>query len=194
VEEKPLTDLLLLEGEQAAIRAVLAVEPAPGAGLPAVEVLSRLLRVIRCDGGTIERRDASGAVLGSVSAGHWTGGTAAEVMVLAVATSKAEVVRLRLARSRHRFGDQDRALFVLLTPAVERLLRSCRWEGSPEPLTLAELRVLRLVALGLSNAEVAARLGIASCTVGKHLEHAYRKLGVTNRWAALREVGISLGD
>ena len=32
--------------------------------------------------------------------------------------------------------------------------------------------------------EIAERMGVATCTVRKHLEHAYRKLGVTNRLAA----------
>ena len=41
-----------------------------------------------------------------------------------------------------------------------------------------------LVAPGLSNSEIAQRMGVATCTVRKHLEHAYRKLGVTNRLAA----------
>jgi DNA-binding NarL/FixJ family response regulator len=37
----------------------------------------------------------------------------------------------------------------------------------------------------LSNAEIAEQLVVAPCTVGKHLENAYRKLGVTNRLAAV---------
>ena len=41
------------------------------------------------------------------------------------------------------------------------------------------------VAAGLSNAEIAQALFIAPSTVRKHLEHAFRKLGVTNRLAAV---------
>jgi hypothetical protein len=41
------------------------------------------------------------------------------------------------------------------------------------------------VAAGFSNPEVAANLCIAAATVRKHLEHAYRKLGVSNRLAAV---------
>ena len=44
--------------------------------------------------------------------------------------------------------------------------------------------MLQLVAVGQSNAEIAARLSIAPCTVRKHLEHIFPKLGVTNRLAA----------
>jgi DNA-binding NarL/FixJ family response regulator len=51
-------------------------------------------------------------------------------------------------------------------------------------LTNREAEVLSSVALGRSNQHIAALLGISPRTVGKHLEHSYRKLGVTDRWAA----------
>ena len=41
------------------------------------------------------------------------------------------------------------------------------------------------MAAGLSNAEIAEDNSIAVSTVRKHLENAYRKLGVTNRMAAI---------
>lgn len=52
-------------------------------------------------------------------------------------------------------------------------------------LSGCELRVLELVASGASNREVAQRLCVSVATVRKHLEHSYRKLGVTNRTAAV---------
>ena len=38
---------------------------------------------------------------------------------------------------------------------------------------------------GLRSASIAERMCVATCTVRKHLEHVYRKLGVTNRMAAV---------
>lgn len=52
-------------------------------------------------------------------------------------------------------------------------------------LTPREREVLRLVADGLTNAEVARRLWVAPSTVAKHLEQAYPKLGVHTRTGAV---------
>ena len=51
-------------------------------------------------------------------------------------------------------------------------------------LTARQAEVLRLVATGLSERDIAGRLGISHRTVQKHLERAYRVLGVTTRSAA----------
>jgi HD-GYP domain-containing protein (c-di-GMP phosphodiesterase class II) len=51
-------------------------------------------------------------------------------------------------------------------------------------LTERETEVLALVARGLSNKAVAARLGISVRTVGSHVEHVYTKTGVSTRGAA----------
>jgi DNA-binding NarL/FixJ family response regulator len=51
-------------------------------------------------------------------------------------------------------------------------------------LTTREAEVLRLVALGGSNRDIAARLGVSDRTVQKHLERTFRKLGVSSRSAA----------
>jgi predicted ATPase/DNA-binding CsgD family transcriptional regulator len=53
-------------------------------------------------------------------------------------------------------------------------------------LTMAELRVLRLVAGGLTNAQVASELVLSERTVHAHLRSVYRKLGVGSRAAATR--------
>jgi predicted ATPase/DNA-binding CsgD family transcriptional regulator len=53
-------------------------------------------------------------------------------------------------------------------------------------LTLAELRVVRLVADGLTNAQVAGELVVSERTVHAHLRSIYRKLEVGTRTAAAR--------
>lgn len=51
-------------------------------------------------------------------------------------------------------------------------------------LTAREVEVLALVAEGLSNREVAARLVISEHTVHRHVANVYAKLGVSSRAAA----------
>lgn len=53
-------------------------------------------------------------------------------------------------------------------------------------LTPREHNVLRLLAEGQTNREIAARLCLAEGTVEQHLVHLYRKLGVQNRTEAAR--------
>jgi len=55
-----------------------------------------------------------------------------------------------------------------------------------EPLGLSrrEAEVLSWIAHGKTNPEIATILGTRPRTVGKQLEHIYRKLGVENRTAA----------
>ena len=79
-----------------------------------------------------------------------------------------------------------------LAPAIAgRLLARLR-----EPrvtLSVREIEVLRLVARGASNAEVAGRLHITDATVKSHLAHVFSKLGVSSRTAAVsaaRALGV----
>jgi DNA-binding CsgD family transcriptional regulator len=68
-----------------------------------------------------------------------------------------------------------------------------RAEGGEDTLSACELNVLRRVADRMTNAEVAADLGVAASTVKWHLENIYRKLDVPNRRAAVRraqELGL----
>ena len=53
-------------------------------------------------------------------------------------------------------------------------------------LTESELAVVRLVADGLTNREVAERLYISPHTVSGHLRHAFEKLGINSRVALTR--------
>ena len=64
----------------------------------------------------------------------------------------------------------------------------------PAGLTAREVEVLRLVALGLSDAQVAERLFVSRPTVKAHLRSIYAKLDVPSRTAAARvaaEHGLS---
>jgi len=58
--------------------------------------------------------------------------------------------------------------------------------ATPISLAAREIDVLEQVALGLSNREAAARLGIVESTVKSYLKHAMRKLQASNRVQAIR--------
>jgi HD-GYP domain-containing protein (c-di-GMP phosphodiesterase class II) len=73
--------------------------------------------------------------------------------------------------------------------AVEAVLgaaghRVPRRRGGPAGLTSREVEVLRLLARGLSNKEIAARLVISPKTVGNHVEHIYAKIDASTRAGA----------
>lgn len=71
-----------------------------------------------------------------------------------------------------------RALFESLRK-TERLRRDL------DGLSQRELDVLKLLATGNTDQEIATALGIAPRTVGTHLQHVYEKLDVHNRSAAV---------
>ena len=83
-----------------------------------------------------------------------------------------------------------------LVARVRALLRrATRPSSPPRPangaregagsLTPRELEILRLVASGMSQAEIARELVISPKTVGKHIEHILKKLGVRSRAEAV---------
>jgi HD-GYP domain-containing protein (c-di-GMP phosphodiesterase class II) len=59
-----------------------------------------------------------------------------------------------------------------------------RRRAGPAGLTAREVDVLRLLARGLSNKEIAARLVITPKTVANHVEHIYAKIDASSRTAA----------
>ena len=62
-----------------------------------------------------------------------------------------------------------------------------------DPLSVRELEVLHLIAIGDSNYEIAKQLVVAVSTVKRHVSNIFSKLGVTNRTQAVaraRDFGI----
>jgi two-component system, NarL family, response regulator LiaR len=83
---------------------------------------------------------------------------------------------------------------VQLSPAVaERLMREIRTPESPERLTERETDVLRCLAEGKANKEIARELQVSETTVKSHVSNILTKLGVPSRTqAALYAVRIGL--
>jgi DNA-binding CsgD family transcriptional regulator len=94
--------------------------------------------------------------------------------------ARAPGARAAAAGAAARAGDRDEA------DAVVEVL------GAGPGLTPREMEVLGLLADGLANKEIAARLGISAHTAKFHVESLLRKLDAANRAEAVRE-GISRG-
>ncbi|WP_432197139.1 LuxR C-terminal-related transcriptional regulator [Streptomyces sp. bgisy027] len=110
---------------------------------------------------------------------------------------EAARVRLRMARACRRIGDHDTAEMELdaarrvfeqlgAVPALEeaRQLMGRTSFASPGGLTPREVEVLRLVATGATNRDIADSLVISDKTVARHVSNMFTKLGVSSRAAA----------
>ncbi len=79
----------------------------------------------------------------------------------------------------------------VLSPSVaSRLMRQVRRpEGRPGQSTLSgrEMEIISLVAKGATNREIAQTLFVSEATIKTHLLHIYKKLGVSDRAAAVGE-------
>ena len=105
--------------------------------------------------------------------------------------------RVQIGLACRALGDHDGAAFEIdaaratfdrlgAGPDLARLERLVGPEARPRPaeLTDRECEVLRLVATGITNREIAAALVISEHTVGRHLQNMFLKLGLTSRAAA----------
>jgi DNA-binding NarL/FixJ family response regulator len=70
---------------------------------------------------------------------------------------------------------------------AEELSRAKEREQKGDVLTSREIEVLQLLAFGHSNKDIADRMDISAETVKTHLEHIFRKLGTSDRTAAVAE-------
>lgn len=99
-------------------------------------------------------------------------------------------LRLILWRGRGRdFGERDRLLLTLLRPHLLAAYRNAeRLRRGPVPLTTRQSELMTYVAQGLTNGQVARRMGLSEGTVRTHLTSIYERLGVTSRTAAVTRV------
>ncbi|WP_153392692.1 helix-turn-helix transcriptional regulator [Ornithinicoccus halotolerans] len=101
-----------------------------------------------------------------------------------------------LARSVDDFTDSDLVLAGRLQRLFQAVHAQVRVLGAMSMVSVEELRragltgreaaVLALAAQGLTTTAIAHRLGMAPGTARKHLEHIYRKLGVSGRVEAVQ--------
>lgn len=101
-------------------------------------------------------------------------------MALPIYVRDGVLVSFVLNRTRRNFTDRERALLDVLRPHLARVYQRLNRLGG---LTAREAEVLRWVAAGKSDAQIAAILHISARTVQKHLQHSYEKLGVESRTA-----------
>lgn len=80
--------------------------------------------------------------------------------------------------------DGSRRVFLSLPPEV--LVRSCG-QGDYARLTEREREVLELTACAMSNAQIAASLGLSEPTVKRHLRNIFGKLGAVSRIDAVNK-------
>ena len=71
------------------------------------------------------------------------------------------------------------------SPSIADLIKALLEGEGPPPLTGREQEVLRLMAEGLSNKEIAVRLGVSERTAAFHVSNVLRKLGAISRTEAV---------
>ena len=134
----------------------------------------------------------------TATAGVLAAAPAARVVVLTTYESDADIVRaVEAGAAGYLLKDATRADLVaairaaargetVLAPSVAtRLVDRMRRPPSADQLSPRELEVLRLVARGLSNADIGRELFISEATVKTHLLRTFAKLGVSDRTAAV---------
>ena len=134
----------------------------------------------------------------TATAGVLTAAPTTRVVVLTTYESDADILRaVEAGAAGYLLKDASRAELVsairaaargetVLAPSVAtRLVDRMRRPQPADSLSPREVEVLRLVARGLSNAEIGRELYISEATVKTHLLRSFAKLGVSDRTAAV---------
>jgi two-component system nitrate/nitrite response regulator NarL len=157
-------DVILLEAAKACETRVVQelVRLAPGAKVVAYGVLDEERQVLRC------------AEAGA--AAFVTGDATGEQLVSAI-----------LGVGRGEINCSPRVT-ALLVNRLQSLSQGLAPEANHARLTQRERGIVTFIDEGLSNKEIAARLGIELCTVKNHVHHILEKLQVTRRTQAAARV------
>lgn len=192
VAQLAMVHVLILKGDMPSIERALAL-------------LERLLQTAEAEG----RMDVTIEALALQAMTHWrrgerTGAMTALERALRMAEREGYVrlfadLGLPMARLLQEARSRD-----VMPDYVAKLLAACRTDlifpalaerALPEPLTQREQEILKLIAAGLTNHEIADTLVISPQTVKKHTSNIYGKLGVRSRTeAAARARELDLLD
>ena len=135
-------------------------------GISATEAIRRELPNVEVIALTSELEDASvSGVVKAGAIGYLLKSTEAEELSRAIKAAAAGQVQLA-------------------PEAAARLMREVRVPGSPEALTEREAEVLRLLARGKANKQIASSLHVTEKTVKAHVSSILAKLNVTSRTQA----------
>ena len=114
-----------------------------------------------------------------------------------------QLTAIALNRAGRDFSEEDRAVLNALSAPLGNAMRRARDRHTASAglatagsdgladLTDREIQVLQLAARGRTNLAIARTFDVSPRTVAKHLEHIYRKLGVTSRTAAVYRTTVT---
>lgn len=105
-------------------------------------------------------------------------------LFLAAPAGMSRVLSFSRRRADGDFSERDRTLLELLGPFLSTIYA----QNGRASLSTREAEILRWVARGKTNREIASILSVSPHTIRKHLEHAYEKLDVHTRTAAIAQL------
>jgi DNA-binding CsgD family transcriptional regulator len=103
--------------------------------------------------------------------------------------SPGRYARLRVFRQAGAdFTERDLFYATLLKPHLEAALHKAEMRRNQAVLTRRQLQVMRMVEAGLTNRQIATKMGVSEGTVHAHLTDIYARLKVQSRTAAVQAV------
>jgi predicted ATPase/DNA-binding CsgD family transcriptional regulator/DNA-binding XRE family transcriptional regulator len=186
-----LADVLIRGGRWEPARQALAeaAELAEGIGNP------QLIGTLRCSQGNLAAREgdlakAAGHFQAAASA-HRDAGHPHDTVEAMIGLGRAWHQMGRTADALRQLRAAEALAAEIANPQRLAEVRAALAEVGetvvlPDGLTARQAEVLRLLASGLSNKEIAGQLYLSPATVERHLATVYRKLGVTGRIEAAR--------